>query len=128
MTALEDIYEPCPCASGKKYKFCCYKTDREAAKTAKCGLCGMPSNVAKTECCGRWICDDEDGYQLFSFSRNSCARNHRKYTLCGTHLTNEHGGRWQNCTECREDIETEMYVWKGTNEYNFEKLANPPNL
>jgi hypothetical protein len=25
-----------------------------------------------------------------------------------------------------EDFMTEMYVWYGTNEYNFEKLKNPP--
>lgn len=31
MTIPEDIYEPCPCASGKKYKFCCYQKDRQAA-------------------------------------------------------------------------------------------------
>jgi formylmethanofuran dehydrogenase subunit E len=26
----------------------------------------------------------------------------------------------------RADFDTEMYVYYGTNEYNFEKLANPP--
>ena len=26
-----DPYDPCPCGSGKKYKFCCQKQDREAA-------------------------------------------------------------------------------------------------
>jgi CRISPR/Cas system-associated protein endoribonuclease Cas2 len=35
-------------------------------------------------------------------------------------------GDWKECQKCRKDFETEMYVWYGTNEYNFEKLANPP--
>ena len=28
---------------------------------------------------------------------------------------------------CRDSFKTEMYVWYGTNEYNFEKLENPPS-
>ena len=36
----------------------------------KCGICGNKANkLAKTECCGNWICDNEDEYQMFSFSR-----------------------------------------------------------
>lgn len=26
----------------------------------RCGLCGKTKNLTKTECCGNWICDDED--------------------------------------------------------------------
>ncbi len=92
----------------------------------ECGLCGGRTNLMKTECCGRWICDDEGNYQLFSFAKNSCARNHRRYTLCGSHHTEEHKGHWQDCADCREGVETEMYVWYGTNVFNFEKLKNPP--
>jgi hypothetical protein len=80
----------------------------------------------KTECCGNWICDDEDQYVLFSYAHNSCSRNHRRYTLCGHHHAEEHKGDWKDCVKCREDIETELYVYFGTNEYNFEKLPNPP--
>lgn len=37
------------------------------AKPGKqCGLCGSTKNLTKTECCGNWICDDEDEYVLFS--------------------------------------------------------------
>lgn len=71
------------------------------------------------------ICDDEDKYVLFSYARNSCYRNHRRFTLCGYHHTEEHSGHWKDCQECRDSFETEMYVWYGTNEYNFEKLENP---
>jgi hypothetical protein len=39
-----------------------------------------------------------------------------------------HDGDWRDCPKCREAFETEMYVWYGTNEYNFEKLPNPPEF
>lgn len=93
----------------------------------RCGLCGATTNLTKTECCGNWICNDEDQYEMFSFSRNSCHRNHRRLTLCGYHCSEGHDGNWQDCQQCREDFDTEDYVDYGTNEYNFEKLKNPPN-
>jgi hypothetical protein len=93
----------------------------------KCGLCGKTTKLTKTECCNQWICDDEDQYVIFSFTRNSCYRNHRRYTLCGYHHTEKHSGDWKTCSECRESFETEIYVYYGTNEYNFEKLENPPD-
>ena len=97
-----------------------------SAAGRRCGLCGKTGKLTRTECCGQWICDDEDEYVLFSYARNSCYRNHRRYTLCGYHHTEDHPGRWQDCPKCKDDIETEMYVWYGTNEYNFEKLEDPP--
>lgn len=92
----------------------------------RCGLCEKTKNLTKIDCCGNWICDDEHKYALFSYARNSCHRNHRRFTLCGYHHAEEHPGKWQDCQICRESFETEMYVWYGTNEYNFEKLENPP--
>jgi len=47
-------------------------------------------------------------------------------TLCGYHFSNDHEGDWKDCAICREEFPIEMYVWYGTNEYNFEKLPNPP--
>ena len=91
-----------------------------------CGLCGKTRKLTRTECCGQWICDDEDKYVLFSYARNSCFRNHRRYTLCGYHSAEEHAGDWRTCQQCREDIQTEMYVYYGTNEFNFVTLENPP--
>ncbi|MEX0642137.1 MAG: DUF6398 domain-containing protein [Pirellulales bacterium] len=91
-----------------------------------CGLCGNTKNLTKTECCDNWICDDEQDYVMFSYARNSCYRNHRRYTLCGFHHAEGHEGRWQDCAECRDLFEAEMYVHYGTNEYNFEKLSTPP--
>lgn len=95
-------------------------------KKPKCGLCGKTKNLTKTECCDNWICDDEHKYKLFSYSRNSCHRNHRRFTLCGFHHCEGHSGKWQECDDCK-DFETEIYVYYATNEYNFEKLENPPS-
>ncbi|MFH1565481.1 MAG: hypothetical protein ABIC82_06640 [bacterium] len=97
----------------------------------RCGLCGSTrKKLTKTECCGNWICNDENNYVLFSYARNSCARNHRRFTLCGYHHTEGHKGDWKTCKKCLKDFEhnLEMYVWYGTNEYNFEKLENPPDF
>jgi len=95
----------------------------------RCGLCGKTENLTRTECCGNWICDDEGAYVMFSYERSSCYRNHRRYTLCGHHWAEGHEGRWQDCKQCREDFEDEleMYVYYGTNDYNFEVLENPPH-
>ncbi len=93
----------------------------------RCGLCGSTDKPLKrTECCDHWVCDDEDQYVPFSFARNSCARNHDRYTLCSYHYHEGHTGKWQDCEQCRASFETEIYVYYGTNEYNFEKLLNPP--
>ena len=72
----------------------------------RCGLCGKTKKLTRTECCGRWICDDEDQYILFSYERNSCHRNHQRYTLCGYHHVEGHSGDWKDCVECRDGFET----------------------
>jgi hypothetical protein len=93
----------------------------------RCGLCGKTKNLTRTECCGNWICDDEHKYVMFSYARNSCHRNHSRYTLCAFHFNEGHEGDWKDCPQCLQELEGEMYVWYGTNEYNFEKLENPPD-
>ncbi len=97
-----------------------------AARARQCALCGATKGLTRTDCCGHWICDDESGYVLFSYARTSCMRNHRRYTLCGSHHSDEHDGTWQGCAACRERFEPELYAYYGTNEYNFEILKNPP--
>lgn len=94
----------------------------------RCGLCGKTKKLMQTGCCGNWICNDHDKYVLFSYARNSCARNHDRYTLCSFHRQNGHKGHWKDCGKCRKSFPTEMYVWYATNEYNFEKLENPPHF
>jgi hypothetical protein len=103
-------------------------TPKLKPRTPRCGLCGKSGKLAKTECCGNWICDDHDKYVLFSYARNSCHRNHDRYTLCAFHHNEGHPGRWKDCKKCRKSFETEIYVWYGTNEFNFEKLENPPSF
>lgn len=99
---------------------------KRKSRGPRCGLCGKHGKLRKTECCGQWICDDEDQYVLFSYARNSCSRNHRQFTLCSYHYGEEHAGDWKTCQKCRDSFETEIYVYYGTNEYNFQRLENPP--
>ncbi len=100
-----------------------------ASEQRRCGLCGSTTKrLTRTECCGNWICEDQEEYVLFSFAHNSCSRNHNRYTLCSSHFNEGHQGKWQECQKCREGFETEMYVYYGTNDYNFVKLENPPTF
>ena len=103
---------------------------RSSEPKRRCSLCGSTTKpLTRTPCCGNWICDDEGVYVLFSYARNSCHRNHSRYTLCSHHYNEHHTGRWQDCAECRKGFsEIEMYVWYGTNEFNFDKLENPPSF
>ena len=92
-----------------------------------CGLCGKSKKPSqRTGCCGNWVCGDESEYVMFSYSRDICSGNDGRFTLCGSHHAEGHKGDWKTCKKCREDFEPEMYVWYGMNEYNFEKLPNPP--
>jgi len=99
---------------------------RAQVGTKSCGLCSKTSNLTKTPCCDNWICDDEENYVMFSYARNSCHRNHDRYTLCSYHFNEGHEGDWRECSQCRKSFDTEDYVDMGTNEYNFVKLQNPP--
>jgi hypothetical protein len=101
-------------------------TSRSPGLQPRCGLCGKAERLTKTGCCSKWICDDEDQYVIFSYARNSCHRNHDHYTLCAHHHNEGHDGTWQDCQRCRESFKVEIYVYFGTNEYNFEKLSDPP--
>ena len=99
-----------------------------AGDKPRCGLCGKAGKLTRTSCCGNWICDDADQYAAFSYARNSCFTNHSKYTICSVHHHEGHAGRWQDCAPCRANQPLELFVEHGTNEYNFEKLENPPSF
>lgn len=91
----------------------------------RCELCGKPAPLVRvTECCGRLACYFLR-YEIF-LSKRSCLERHRRFTLCNYHHVEGHAGEWKTCAECRKAFETEMYVYYGTNQYNFEKLENPP--
>ncbi|HUP82137.1 MAG TPA: hypothetical protein VM260_26530 [Pirellula sp.] len=104
------------------------KTSAVLMDNPRCGLCGATKNLIKTECCDNWICDDEANYVMFSYAQNSCHRSHWRYTLCGYHFNEQHAGDWQDCPKCHEGFATEMYVYYGTNEFNFEVLTDPPEF
>ena len=89
--------------------------------TNVCGLCGKKTNLTKTKCCNNWICND-----IELPKSKSCHRKHMSYTVCAAHYREGHSGDWKSCKKCAELWEKEDYVWYATNEYNFEKLENPP--
>jgi len=99
---------------------------KKASPKAKCGLCDSAKKaLTKTICCDNWICDDAHTYQIFSYARNSCYRNHDRYTLCAYHHHEGHKGMWQDCKKCKKSLDLPEYVEMGTNEHNFEVLKNP---
>ena len=104
------------------------QVDTRQTSVNQCGLCGKRKKLTRTECCGNWICDDADQYVPFSYARNSCYRNHDNYTLCAFHHHEKHQGDWKTCQACLNSQPTELYVYHGTNEYNFEILEDPPTF
>ncbi len=105
------------------------KATIEKITKSRCGLCGNArKKLTKTACCGNWICDDEGNYVIFSYARNCCSRNHRRFTLCPHHHEEKHKGDWTTCKECVADFSNtpEMCAWYGTNGYNFKKMPKPP--
>lgn len=64
---------------------------------------------------------------MFTYTKNSCYRNHSRYSLCRFHYGEKHSGKWQTCHKCKMTFkkDPEMYVWYATNNYNFEKLPIP---
>ena len=100
-----------------------------------CGLCGKQGSLKLPRCCNRPVCDDEATYQLISHARNSCARDHSKYTICHLHNLNEHSDatcHWRDCKECREFFlpDLESYVSAGTSAFNFAEdlWEDPPRF
>ena len=74
----------------------------------RCGICNESNQqvflkkgkpLTKTPCCNNWICDDEHTYVFMSYARNSCYRNHIRYTMCGNHYSDGHTrhSTWQDC-------------------------------
>ena len=85
----------------------------------RCGLCFQGPPVVRAECCGNWICAPVG-------ARAKCEEKHSRFTICGIHDTEGHDGDWKTCASCRDEYEPEMYVYYGTNEYNFDRLKEVP--
>ncbi|GAQ84877.1 hypothetical protein KFL_002100070 [Klebsormidium nitens] len=108
------------------------KQRKEAGEVKKCGLCGNRERpLTKTKCCNHWICDDAREYQLFSYDKNCCYRNHKRYTLCASHHDEGHGGDWRTCQTCKDYFQDPWeWWWRGRNfddfrsQYNFEVLPD----
>ena len=87
-----------------------------------CGLCGKQGPLRRTDCCNRPVCDDYHKYQVNTFSRVSCSRNHERYTICGNHKR-EHPKEtchWQECFKCLTGYsDLESYAGQGTSYCNF---------
>jgi hypothetical protein len=93
---------------------------------ARCELCRrLTEHLVKTECWGRMVCAIllSNGPVV---SKSSCLVKHSRFTLCGVHHNEEHGGDWKSCEVCPKTWPLEMYIWYGTNKWNFEKLENRP--
>ncbi|KAL1744541.1 hypothetical protein HDZ31DRAFT_38378 [Schizophyllum fasciatum] len=98
-----------------------------------CGLCGKENGpLRRTQCCNRTICDDYGNYTPFTFSNNSCSRNHDRYTRCCYHFNERHPGKDPlTCKKCNSDHDPEKQAWYMTNNYNFQDdilRANPPSF
>jgi len=107
-------------------------------KKPRCGLCRNATGpLTRTECCNRLVCDDLSNYELFSYGRNSCRRNHDRYTVCSYHHDRQHGTLdWKNCEQCKSGLGLYEFVQRGINpkgasgKYNFgdNVLINPPHV
>ncbi|WP_425363556.1 hypothetical protein [Candidatus Tisiphia endosymbiont of Hybos culiciformis] len=90
----------------------------------KCQLCGSTTKpLTTTDCCNNLLCDDAHTYVVFSYAKNSCYRNHDRYTLCSSHYQDNHQGKWQDCKKCKADFNEVDYVEMATNRYNFKTEA-----
>ncbi|CAG9461829.1 unnamed protein product [Pedinophyceae sp. YPF-701] len=85
-----------------------------------CTMCGSTRKLKRLECCGEWICDAQDDYVMFSYSRDFCDRNHERYTRCASHANDKHRGDWRTCKECASLGEDDLgRNWHATCGYNF---------
>jgi MYND finger len=96
-----------------------------------CGLCHSTSNpLVPMECCGGYVCDTEEDYQMGSYERRGqCARNHRLNSICFWHFQEKHSNDdWKTCTECQDYFSTFDYAVKASSmadsgtcrRYNFD--------
>jgi hypothetical protein len=76
-----------------------------------CGLCGKARDLIKTQCCQKWICNDLKSFS--DFARDSCFRNHHRFTLCSYHYSEGHQDKWQDCEFCQNiDVNEEAFELK----------------
>lgn len=106
------------------------KASRPIGPDDVCGICGERNNLVRTSCCGNILCDNQEEYVLFSYSRKFCVRSHDRYTMCSFHKSEGHRSEdWRQCNQCKEQLTSETdkegrpaRVWHSTNGYNFTPM------
>jgi hypothetical protein len=101
-----------------------------SSPTPHCGLCfSTKGRFVQMDCCGGWVCDTEDQYELGSYDREGqCARNHRYGSICNFHFQEEHDGDWKECQACIGSFHPYDYAVKASSikdsrtirRYNFD--------
>jgi len=103
--------------------------------TVGCEICSCNAgtkSMMRARCCENPICDTEDQYAMFSYSRAHCSRSHNRYTLCGHHGVEQECDRtvdWRECPGCLSALSksrdrTADMLWRGLNAYNFCPLLS----
>jgi len=88
----------------EKFPLNCFPIKNVEAES-KCFICHSKVkevDLTYTECCNLPICNNSQEYELMSYSRDFCHRNHALYTSCHTHHEEEHEGDWRDCDECNQ--------------------------
>jgi len=62
---------------------------------------------------------------MFSYSRDFCGRSHRRYTMCGSHYSEQHrGAGWRQCLSCKAT--SDLDPWYAENGYNVSPRLDRP--
>ena len=108
-----------------KYPIGCFPLEDVDLATAQCFQCGAGAdevNLGYTQCCNAVVCDNEHEYQMMSYSRNHCIRNHARYTTCASHDNEGHDADdWRTCVECENSDSQPVNTrsWYTTNGFNI---------
>lgn len=105
-----------------KYPIGCFPLpDPQQDAPLACFVCGATPdevNIGFTECCNVPVCDNEEEYEMFSFSRDHCMRSHSRYTACAFHFNEGHTSNdWRTCGQCKNNFEQDGAArsWFSTN-------------
>eukprot|EP01026_Neomeris_dumetosa_P063973 TRINITY_DN6075_c0_g1_i9.p3 TRINITY_DN6075_c0_g1~~TRINITY_DN6075_c0_g1_i9.p3 ORF type:complete len:338 (+),score=11.11 TRINITY_DN6075_c0_g1_i9:22-1035(+) len=117
---------------GKKCRICGVRKTKQGSRSNS-----TRRDLMLSRCCGLTVCDTEDEYVLFSYSRDICPRSHDRYTLCGYHGVEDYCEKskdWRECKGCLRYLmeegqdKSQHYIadtlWRGLNAYNFYPLLS----
>lgn len=107
--------------------------DPSIDRTDTCKLCSKgwsDVNLRRTNCCKQVVCNNDDEYQMFSYSRKFCNRSHDRYTLCGYHGNERECKNYRDwrlcneCVKCDDPIRVADKLWRGLNAYNIYPMLS----